>query len=166
LHKHKQLVLYILLIVVFFAATACNKGVESILTDSPPAWSEGWVHFFAIAKTFEEREVTIDLGISIPMGNYDYDTQLNAYWLLLDPDNSAISHGFIERVERTPGGSANEKFLDQWQGPLSPGQYYIEWGAPGYGSSRITIDLIEIDGRLSIRNQVTENYPDFPPLRK
>jgi hypothetical protein len=166
LHKHKNLVLFLLLIGYFFAATACNKGVESTLTDPPLAWSDGWVHFFAIAKTVEEREVTIDLGISIPMGNYDYDAQLNAYWLLLDPDSSAISHGFIERVERTPGGSANEKLLDQWKGSLLPGQYCIEWGAPGYGSSRITIDLIETDGRLSIRHLVTESFPDFPPQRK
>jgi hypothetical protein len=99
-------VMMMLLVAVGCSAAPTDRSVG--LTVSPP------VTFFALIKADTGGQVAIDLGLSIPTGVFDHEELLNAYWRLVDSEGVVLTHGFVERVPTTSGGSANEKMLDRW----------------------------------------------------
>jgi hypothetical protein len=53
-----------------------------------------------------------------------------------------------------------------WRGEIAPGSYELIWGAPGYGYTEMTFDVVERDGRLDLVNLVEAPHPgeELPPL--
>ncbi len=45
--------------------------------------------------------------------------------------------------------------LVTWRGDLEPGKYQLEWGAPGYGGTISTFEVVTLDsGLISIGDQI------------
>jgi hypothetical protein len=148
-------VMMVLLVTVACSAAPTDGSVG--LTVSPP------VTFFALIKPDTGGQVAIDLGLSVPTGVFDHEEPLNAYWRLVDAEGVVLAHGFVERVPTTPGGSANEKMLDRWEGALAVGDYAIEWGAPGFGSTLHQFEVLSQNGRIVIGDHDVRISAAFPP---
>jgi hypothetical protein len=135
-----------------------------ITTTATPA--ELVVTFFSDANVSGDSQVAIRLAIDVidPSRLDAPDKPFRAYWRLIEPNGSVRFHGFVDDLsqgQRLEG--SNARVLASWHCALEPGHYQVSWGAPGYGSTLDTFDVIVKDGRIVIENFSSLVSGQFPP---
>ncbi len=56
--------------------------------------------------------------------------------------------------------------LATWRGPLTPDEYSLVWGAPGYGHTAVSFTITAENGRLTVGQQFHQPLPATdPPIR-
>jgi len=121
------------------------------------------LRFVIRADVDRGERVVVDLGAAnegstlIPA-----NSRWVGYWSIAGPTGEVTVQG---RVSSLPAVAAGEPFtrLHQWVGTLEPGSYKITWGAPGYGSTLVYVDVQETEQGLRISSQTVYRGVAYPP---
>jgi hypothetical protein len=160
MRKRLILALVWILLLSWFASAGCTPTPEG--TPTPDLHQ---LRFIAQVKVDARRRVAIDL-LTVNDGAQviPRDSQFAGVWELTGPSGEELATGRVDRLPKVaPGGKP--KSLAGWKGRLASGAYKLMWGAPGYGSTVLYLDIEEVDGRPQIVTEETFESPDFPPVR-
>jgi hypothetical protein len=111
----------------------------------------------SFAAEFEIKQgnlVSIDMGI-VGGECLKEDLEFNGMWRLEQPERGIKYEGEFPEFKDFTYCSGQLETLNHWEGFLPAGSYRLEFGAPGYGSSLYTFDVvfegdvIKLDNRAS-----------------
>jgi hypothetical protein len=110
--------------------------------------------FAAEIKIEQGNLVTIDMGI-VGGECLKEDLEFNGAWKLEQPERDIKYEGEFPEFKEFTYCSGQLETLHYWEGFLPAGSYRLEFGAPGYGSSVYTFDVVFEGGQMRLVNNAS-----------
>jgi hypothetical protein len=117
--------------------------------------------FAAELKVTNGSLVSIDMGI-VGGDCLKEDLEFNGTWKLEQPERDIKYEGEFLEFKDFTYCSGRMETLHHWEGFLPAGSYRLEFGAPGYGSSLYTFDVVFEGGIMKLSNRASHLSVYYP----
>jgi hypothetical protein len=138
-----------------------NTRVVGSTTPVPIIRNKAAASFAAEFEIKQGNLVSIDMGI-VGGECLKEDLDFNGSWSLEQPERDIKYEGEFPELKDFTYCSGRLESLHYWEGFLPAGSYRLEFGAPGYGSSLYTFDVVFEGGIMKLDNRASHLSVYYP----